>query len=380
MLVDKDASDRDVSAVSWARLDDHANEHRKQLAAGAEACWLWACGLMYANRHPERNGVIPFEAVALLTPLSERRRKRLAAKLVEVQLWHRGVAGFEIHDYHAYNPTAAQIEQEKAAGRERAKRSYQRRMGDSSPEDSLKTPPISSPVLRDSSGSTPLHSTVGSKDPTTPLPPIGSNERQPQPERTGSSGTTPGRVPCPGDLTLTGDQRASLEASLVPGWAIDQITADFRAAAVADPDDRRPLVAWRKCLAKAISGRWHNPAQRPKRDEAPHPELDSAEDLERARATQARIEAARAERQRQRDAKIEADIASGALVIPPMPGSPQARMALLTLGGPRRAQVAPGRGDVTVGAITGRGDPPKAGPAPSSREHGAISAVGGGIR
>jgi hypothetical protein len=73
-----------------------------------------------------------------------------------------------------------------------------------------------------------------------------------------------GKVPCPGNLTLTHEQRGTLVAAQIPGWAIDQLTTGFVSSAMADPEDRRPLVAWRKCLSKAITGDWNNSAKRPR--------------------------------------------------------------------------------------------------------------------
>lgn len=73
------------------------------------------------------------------------------------------------------------------------------------------------------------------------------------------------QIPCPSNLKLTSDQRGVLETSLVPGWAIDEITKAAVASYAADQTDKRPLVAWRKCLAKAIAGSWNDPRRRPKK-------------------------------------------------------------------------------------------------------------------
>lgn len=72
-------------------------------------------------------------------------------------------------------------------------------------------------------------------------------------------------VTCPPDLRLLDGQRGALETSLIPGWAIDILTARFVAKAVADLDERRTLTVWRKCLASAISSDWNNPNRRPKK-------------------------------------------------------------------------------------------------------------------
>lgn len=111
--------------MSWAKIDDRANEHRKMLAAGAEACWLWTCGLMYANRQPARDGFIPDAVIGMLYPL--KNPKRLAEKLVDVGLWEKVAGGYRIHEFTTWNPTKEQVEESKAKARERAAQSYERR-------------------------------------------------------------------------------------------------------------------------------------------------------------------------------------------------------------------------------------------------------------
>ena len=88
-------------------------------------------------------------------------------------------------------------------------------------------------------------------------------------------------IPCPSTLALTAEQRGTLQTGLmVPDWAIDELTRDFVINAQANPDDRRTLVVWRKCLSKAVAGNWNNPARRPKRPEQPSTE-DAAKEQAR---------------------------------------------------------------------------------------------------
>lgn len=74
---------------------------------------------------------------------------------------------------------------------------------------------------------------------------------------------TTAKITCPSDLRLTDAQRGALETSLIPGWAIDTLTAQYVSTQLADTTKTMPIVAWRKCLAKAVSGAWSNPRQRP---------------------------------------------------------------------------------------------------------------------
>jgi hypothetical protein len=122
--------------LTWAKIDDRANEHRKQLAAGAEACWLWTCGLMYANRQPARDGFIPDAMVGMLYPFKDA--KALAARLVKAGLWRKCSGGYRIHEFKLWNQTKEQLENEREKGRERAAKSYEKRKAKnqkSSPEE-----------------------------------------------------------------------------------------------------------------------------------------------------------------------------------------------------------------------------------------------------
>lgn len=65
-------------------------------------------------------------------------------------------------------------------------------------------------------------------------------------------------IPCPADLCLTEGQISTLLGALVPADAIPWLTARFVANYQADPEDKRTLVVWRKCLSKAISSGWND--------------------------------------------------------------------------------------------------------------------------
>lgn len=137
--------------MSWAKLDDRANEHRKQLAAGPEACWLWACGLMYCNRQPARDGFIPAQVVAMLYPA--KKPQALAAKLVAVGLWEKVEGGFLVHDFGDWNKSREQVEAEREATRNRVA-SHRAKAQCNAVTESV-TPPVSNALVPDHSYSTP---------------------------------------------------------------------------------------------------------------------------------------------------------------------------------------------------------------------------------
>ncbi len=232
--------------MSWAKLDDHANEHRKQVAAGADACWLWACGLMYANRQPARDGFVPDGTVPMLYPFKNARK--LAARLVNVGLWTKADGGYQIHEFTLWNKNREQLDAERESTRNRVAKHRAK-------------PPGNGGSNGDGNGVTPTDVTppsngvgTGSLSPTTttPLPP------QTPP------GGGDGQIGCPPDLSLTSAQRGVHETAMVPGWAIDEITNRFRAS-WADGSSPRTLEQWRRSLSTAVSKTWNDPAQRPKK-------------------------------------------------------------------------------------------------------------------
>lgn len=197
--------------MTWAKLDDRANEHHKILAAGAEAAWFWTCGLMYANRQKARDGFIPDAAIRMLYgPV--RNPNKLAAKLVEVGLWERvgvesassreqvGVesassrSGFRIRNYTKWNASRDRVDAESSASRRRAAESYSRKKSrssdDSAPAESPaeipQTETVEQNLCGDSSGSTPTPTPTPyqiEKKREAPAAPAPAAPRKEKPER-----------------------------------------------------------------------------------------------------------------------------------------------------------------------------------------------------
>jgi hypothetical protein len=106
--------------VTWALLDDHANEHPKVLQVGAEAAWLWVCGLMYCRRNNGSHGVIPAKAVRMLYPF-DADPNTLAARLVESGLWHETPSGYQIHEYEEWCQKGKKSVESASRGERRGK-------------------------------------------------------------------------------------------------------------------------------------------------------------------------------------------------------------------------------------------------------------------
>ena len=103
--------------MSWVRLDDVFPTHPKMIAAGGDAGWLHVCALCYCAEHLT-DGVIP---KAMVPRLSDRENpERLAARLVEVNVWQIEEDSYRIRDFLDYNRSRAEVESERLAARERA--------------------------------------------------------------------------------------------------------------------------------------------------------------------------------------------------------------------------------------------------------------------
>jgi len=112
---------------------------------------------------------------------------------------------------------------------------------------------------------------AAASDPSTIARATGSQPQQ-SPEKGQEGSPNHGKIPCPADLQLGKDQQSMLGMQIgIEPWAIKAITTSFVCAAMSDQEDKRPHSAWLKCLSKAVSGNWQDPAKRPKR-EAPDAE------------------------------------------------------------------------------------------------------------
>lgn len=109
----------------WARFDDCYSESPKIEAAGPWAELLDMRAIIYCARN-ETDGLVTKTAMAKISTNIPNPRAR-AATLVEVGRWKPNEGGgWLIHDFLDYNPSKAQLEEQRAEGRVRAKRSRER--------------------------------------------------------------------------------------------------------------------------------------------------------------------------------------------------------------------------------------------------------------
>lgn len=133
--------------MPWVRLEDGFAEHPKIESVGALGMAMYVAGLCYCNRNLT-DGFIPeaaarrFLDLSMFAECSAEQRANFAGtseevrhanyapvhagdvihRLVEVGLWITSPGGYHIHDYFDYQPSKADVEQERRSARDRMRR------------------------------------------------------------------------------------------------------------------------------------------------------------------------------------------------------------------------------------------------------------------
>jgi uncharacterized protein YdaU (DUF1376 family) len=107
-----------MDSRTYVKVNDGLPEHRKIVAVGGDAAWLYICGIAYCSRNLT-DGLIP---KGVVPRLSDRKQPaKLVAKLTRARLWHD--AGHDckrcpqpdedeyvVHDYLVHQRSAEHIE------------------------------------------------------------------------------------------------------------------------------------------------------------------------------------------------------------------------------------------------------------------------------
>lgn len=158
--------------MAWVRIDDSFPDHPKALQAGPLACWLYVCGIAYANRHLT-DGFIPARQVSRL--IDAKKADALAAALVEAELWEAVDGGYQVHDYLDYQPSAEKVKKERSDNAERQAR-YRERHAVSNAESNGVTAPLVTPSVTPAPITTQCNNlTVGAAAPKSTLTALPKN-------------------------------------------------------------------------------------------------------------------------------------------------------------------------------------------------------------
>lgn len=127
-------------------LDDRLPTHPKILKAGArlgeggasQALHLYLLGLAYARQNLT-DGFVPesFVIACGAIPKSGSIAKVLANRTI--RLWRKVKGGYQIHDFHKYNPKASEVKEKREHDRQRKAEERSRRNGNVSTMDISRT-------------------------------------------------------------------------------------------------------------------------------------------------------------------------------------------------------------------------------------------------
>jgi hypothetical protein len=117
--------------VVWFKVDDKLHDHRKARSAGTRAMGLWVfAGSWAADR--EDDGFVPADLIG------RWGTRKDAERLVEVGLWHNdeqdGEIGWRFHNWSEFQPTRAELEQQRAEAAERQRRAREKRKAEKEAE------------------------------------------------------------------------------------------------------------------------------------------------------------------------------------------------------------------------------------------------------
>lgn len=91
--------------MAYLTVETSVRTHRKFLAAGPAAAWLWICGLGYCQ-DGLTDGFIPETALGFLGVMDPTP---LVRTLVEQRLWEPVTGGWRVHDYLEHNKSADEV-------------------------------------------------------------------------------------------------------------------------------------------------------------------------------------------------------------------------------------------------------------------------------
>lgn len=98
--------------MPWFKVDDNLAFHAKTVAAGNAAMGLWVRAGSWSAQQLS-DGLIPDHLVSSLGNHTQ------AKKLVDVGLWEKVAGGYRFWEWEQRNPTRDQVEDDRAAARER---------------------------------------------------------------------------------------------------------------------------------------------------------------------------------------------------------------------------------------------------------------------
>jgi transposase len=113
--------------MTWFKMDDHAWSHPKFIGLSSTAFGVWARIGDWCADHAT-DGLMSRAVVHQIAPESTKVVDQAIRELIQAKLWIPRPDGMlEFHDWVDHQPTRADIEANRAAGRERQRVARERR-------------------------------------------------------------------------------------------------------------------------------------------------------------------------------------------------------------------------------------------------------------
>lgn len=96
----------------WFRVDDGFYSHPKAMQVSLAARGLWVTAGSWVGQQLT-DGIVPNHALAVISPDTVTRTRKLAQELVDAGLWVEIPGGYLFHEWTARNPTRADVESER---------------------------------------------------------------------------------------------------------------------------------------------------------------------------------------------------------------------------------------------------------------------------
>lgn len=127
--------------MTWFKVDDKFWSHPKSIHVSSTALGIWCRAGAYCADHLT-DGVIEERLLHTVCPEPRAVVVRAAAELVAAELWEVIPGGWRYHDWSDHQPSRKDVEADRAAGRERQRKSRERRRAES------QQPPPVTPLSR----------------------------------------------------------------------------------------------------------------------------------------------------------------------------------------------------------------------------------------
>lgn len=300
----------------WAKIDDEILDNPKIIAIGPIGFALYVGAITWCARNLT-DGFIPKQKLkhllgqdwtedrddgkTVVWTLSAHSNycgrdgdeliDQIVDLMVSVGVMHedfdeRSNFGYRLHDYDQYNPTRAEVleerERKRTAGKLGGSRSASKRKAEQqAPAQAPAAPPAQAPAQAEAKQA----GKQNGKQKPTPVPdpdPVPEEEdlkSQPLSKDLSGSADPPaqpasGLVSCPANLweQVPEDTRAALEFERIPRWSQEIHCREFASRNAHRIDRARPVTRWISTWQAAIRTDWTDPSKRPQKPAEPKPD------------------------------------------------------------------------------------------------------------